>query len=289
MDLVAIKSDLAFRAVFGRECEKCKQALIALLNDVLNLNITALRYDNPLNLQNFEDDKKSEMDIEVITDRGERIDIEIQLLRMRGFEERMVYYGGKLINESLENGEDYEKMKKCKVLSIVDFTLFTDNEKVQNCFRFKEVEDNFELTDVLEIVFLEMGKLDETLSIEELNVVEKWLYFLKHVDDPQRQEQIQEILRESEGINVAMEILKEVSADEQLRTRIRFQEKAERDRIALLNSARLDGREEEKKEIAKKALDMLDDQSIVQLTGLPLEEVRTLRISQQKETAPIKE
>ena len=41
MDLIAIKSDLAFRAVFGRESDKCKQALIALLNDVLNLRITA--------------------------------------------------------------------------------------------------------------------------------------------------------------------------------------------------------------------------------------------------------
>ena len=77
MELVALKSDLAFRAVFGREYDKCKNALMALLNDVLGLQIKALSYSNPLNLQSYEEDKKSEMDIEIITDQDERIDIEI--------------------------------------------------------------------------------------------------------------------------------------------------------------------------------------------------------------------
>ena len=71
MDLVALKSDLAFRAVFGREYDKCKQALMALLNDVLQLNIVQLSYNNPLNLQSYEEDKKSEMDIEITTDQGD--------------------------------------------------------------------------------------------------------------------------------------------------------------------------------------------------------------------------
>ena len=68
MELLALRSDLAFRAVFGRENEKCKKALMALLNDVLDLHITALSYANPLNLQNYDEDKKSEMDIEVVTE-----------------------------------------------------------------------------------------------------------------------------------------------------------------------------------------------------------------------------
>ena len=84
---------------------------------------------------------------------------------------------------------------------------------------------------------------------------------------------------------MAMEILKEVSADEQLRTRIRFQEKAERDRIARLNSARLDGLEEGMEkgerqksiEIARNLLDVLDDELIAAKTGLSVEEVAALR------------
>lgn len=305
MELVALKSDLAFRAVFGRECDKCKKALMALLNDILQLNIKQLSYSNPLNLQNYEDDKKSEMDIEIITDQGERIDIEIQLVWFHSFAKRVVYYGSKLVNESLDEGEDYEQMKRSIVLSILDFTMFKQNDKIQNCFRFKEVEDNFELTDIIELVFLEMGKMQNDKPITAMSRTEKWLYFIKHVNDTEKDTQIQQILEESEGITMAMEILKEVSADEQLRTRIRFQEKAERDRLARLNSALAEGIElgrqqgleeglkegikegiqegiqegERRKtiELAQKMLAALDDASIVQFTGLTPSEVASLR------------
>ena len=304
MELLAIKSDLAFRAVFGRECDKCKQALMALLNDVLNLDIKALSYANPLNLQNYAEDKKSEMDIEVITNSGERIDIEIQLLRTPGFDKRMVYYGSKLIADSLDSGEDYLTLNKCKVLSILDFPLFPSNTKLQNRFRLKETEDNFELTDVLELIFLEMGKLDETKPIAQMSALERWTYFLKYADDESKQAHLQDILQESEGIHMAMEILKEVSADEQLRTRIRFQEKAERDRQARLNYAKWEGRKEgleeglekglkkgiakgltkgrneEKLAIARNLLDILDDATIAAKTGLDLEQVADLRAVQ---------
>lgn len=293
MELVALKSDLAFRAVFGREDDKCKKALTALLNDVLQLNIAQLSYSNPLNLQSYEDDKKSEMDIEIITANGERIDIEIQLVWFRGFAQRMVYYGSKLVNESLSEGEDYDRMTRSIVLSILDFTMFRQNSKIQNRFRFKEVEDNFELTDVVELIFLEMGKMQADQPIETMSVVEKWLYFIKHVDEESKQEQIHTILAESEGITMAMEILKEVSADEQLRTRIRFQEKAERDRKAKLNSAladgidigrkegraegRAEGQQEKAIEIARNMLNLMDDKSIARLTGLTTQEVAALR------------
>lgn len=92
------------------------------------------------------------------------------------------------------------------------------------------------------------------------------MYFLKYVDDERRKERLGEILKESEGIHMAMEILKEVSADEELRTRIRFQEKAENDRKARLYYARLEG-----------LLDILDDQTIALKTGLTIKQVTALR------------
>ena len=200
-----------------------------------------------------------------------------------------------MIGESLGEGQDYDEMKRSIVLSILDFTMLRQNQKIQNRFRFKEVEDNFELTDVVEIVFLEMTKVDPEKPIQEMSVLEKWLYFIKYADEEEKQPQIQQILTESEGITMAMEILKEVSADEQLRTRIRFQEKAERDRRAKMNSfwkdgleqgleqGREEGREEGQRqrsiEIAQKMvqLNMADDKAIVLLTGLTAQEVAALR------------
>ena len=95
---------------------------------------------------------------------------------------------------------------------------------------------------------------------------------------------------------MAMEVLKEVSADDQLRTKIRLQEKAENDWKARVYYAKLEGRKEgreearkegrkegvreSKLEIARNALGMLDDEAIAQLTGLTLAEIAALRLEQ---------
>ena len=100
---------------------------------------------------------------------------------------------------------------------------------------------------------------------------------------------------------MAMEVLKEVSADDQLRTKTRLQEKAENDWKARIYYAkqegiakgRAEGRAEgeamgvakgehqKQLEIARKALAMLDDAAVAQLTGLALDEVAFLRTGQK--------
>ena len=74
--------------------------------------------------------------------------------------------------------------------------------------------------------------------------------------------------------------MREVSAEIQQRTRIRFQEKAERDRQARLNYAERKGRSEAALAIARNLLDVLDDATIAAKTGLDLEQVAALRALQ---------
>ena len=280
MELVAIKTDLAFRAVFGRENERCKIALKELLNTALDLDIRDLRYVNPLNLKAYHGDKQSEMDIEVTTTGGERIDIEIQLRMMDGFHERIVYYAGKLLGEALQENQPYTEMRKCKVLSILDFVLFPQTQELHNCFLLKEQKQNFVFSDILELVFLEMPKLTEK-DVSQMSALERWLYFLRYVQDEGRREKIDQIIRESEGLQMAYKILQEVSADETLRAELRFQEKAARDRIAELTYAQKEylekGMEKRTLEIARNMLTMgLDIGVIAQATGLTREALQEL-------------
>ena len=178
MELLSVKSDLAFRAVFGRDEEPCRQALICLLQDILNIRIVSLAYANPLNFKEYDGDKTSEMDIEIVTDDGKRIGIEMQLLPTESFKERMIYYCAKLVNVSLGDGQDYTLMKKSKVISFVDFVLFAENPRLMNRFTFRERENCFELSNIAEIIFLELAKLTEK-PVTEMSQLEKWLYFLR--------------------------------------------------------------------------------------------------------------
>ena len=67
--------------------------------------------------------------------------------------------------------------------------------------------------------------------------MEKWLYFLRYVQDTSRREKIEEITKESEGFQMAYEMLYEVSADERLRSQLRSQEKYYRDHLSEIADA----------------------------------------------------
>ncbi len=73
----------------------------------------------------------------------------------------------------------------------------------------------------------------------------------------------------------------DISLNETERELYEMREKALRDRINALDSAKLEGklegRLEEKKEIARKLLDVLDNDTIATKTGLSKEEVQDLR------------
>ncbi|WP_419026049.1 PD-(D/E)XK nuclease family transposase [Emergencia sp.] len=51
-----------------------------------------------------------------------------------------MFYGGKLITSSLEKGQNYDKMKKSIVISIINSRLFSETEKMHSIFRLKEID-----------------------------------------------------------------------------------------------------------------------------------------------------
>lgn len=83
-----------------------------------------------------------------------------------------VFYGGKLITSSLEKGQNYDKMKKSIVISIINSRLFSETEKMHSIFRLKEIDDGFVLSDRIEHHFLELGNLPQISSMEDLERLE---------------------------------------------------------------------------------------------------------------------
>ena len=206
----------------------------------------------------------------------DRINVEIQLKTMKGFRQRIVYYGAKLLGEALGEKETYDKMRKCKVLSILDFVLFPQTDAIVNRFCLKEREQNFEFSDILELVFMEMPKLQEK-AVSVMSPVEKWLYFLRYVQDEDKAEKITAIIKESEGLQMAYKVLSEVSADRTLRAKLRFQEKAERDHLSQLAYAKEQGEELGVKKAARNMLAHgMPPQTVAEMTELTLAEVEAL-------------
>ena len=143
-----LKRDWVFRYVYGADNERSKKALIAVLNLILDrkenpvVDVTIL---NPISLKTREDEKETSMDIRARLDTGELIDVEMQRSHFGSYGKRAVYNLNKLVNFSLDKGEDYDKIRA-----------FTEQAK-------KELGPNWSFEDIIMIV---VDRCKQELNIE---------------------------------------------------------------------------------------------------------------------------
>ncbi|MBQ2867137.1 MAG: Rpn family recombination-promoting nuclease/putative transposase, partial [Firmicutes bacterium] len=160
--LLPLTSDLVFKAVYGRNTEASNAALTALLNRLLEKDsdpIIWVQCENPFSYATYQGEKEIIMDIKVQLSSGQLLDLEMQVDHLDSYVNRSIYYMGKLVNESLESGDDYDKMKESIVISIVNRMLFPQYKKAFSTYYFKEDDENHKLSEITRIHFLELGKI----------------------------------------------------------------------------------------------------------------------------------
>ena len=220
--LLPLTSDLVFKAVYGRNTEASNAALTALLNRLLEKDkdpIVWVRCENPFSYKTYQGEKEIIMDIKVQLSSGQLLDLEMQVDHLDSYINRSIFYMGKLINESLESGEDYDKMKETIVISIVNRTLFPQYKKAFSTYCLKEDEENHKLSEITRIHFLELGKINVAeKSINEMTLHERLGVYFKYAADESKRELIDQLLEyEAEVIDLTKPILEEISAEKELR------------------------------------------------------------------------
>ncbi len=251
---IRLTSDLAFKAVFGREREECKLPLISLLNAILREStrrsggsyddpITELEYVNPFNLQEHAGDKLSCMDIVVRMKSGERIDIEMQVRKQDFLPKRSLYYGARQLTDTLNEGEAFDQLKKCVVISIMVEPLFETAEQFHHIYRLLEIERKTELTDTLELQYIELAKLDLNKPVEEMTEIERWGAYLRSAGEPGYSQLIGQLKGTDGGIEMAETVRIKVSEDERLRTEAMMEDKFQRTILSEIHEARRKGLE----------------------------------------------
>ena len=234
--------DWTFHYVFTKETEESRNALMGLVNVILDRRkdpITKIEILNPIHYGDRNTEKKSILDIKAETSSGELINIEMQNGNQTYFGNRSLKYGMRLVNSSLEKGETYGRMKKSIVISLTTGVLFPGLSDLHNVFRILNVKNHGEeetvlMTDRLEFHFLELGKLDGKKPVAEMTTVEKVAAYLKYAGDENHEAYTQDLLREG-GEEIAMMeyVFKKLTADDIARE-IRFSEEmAEHDRATI--------------------------------------------------------
>src|SRR5438094_5225868 len=158
--------DYAFKHVFGRD--STRPLLINLVDSVLASapaqRIQSLELLNPFNPKETLDDKLSILDIKARDQSGRQFNIEMQMLAYRYYEKRILYYGCKLHQQQLHEGEDYLTLKPTISISFLDHVLFSTVPDYHLRFRLLEESHHFPLTKDLEFHLLELPKFTNSAA-----------------------------------------------------------------------------------------------------------------------------
>ena len=226
---MALTIDYVFHAVFGRDTDESRAALMEILNIILERKddpIKSIVLKNPIDTAEREDEKETIMDIRAENSSGEELDIEMQSGNLRVYPDRVLFYGGRLVNSSLQQGFKYDKMKKSIVVSIINGILFSEYDSCHSIFDVRERQTGLLLSDRLEFHFLELGKVDGQKPVEALTEAERLAAYLKYANDEEKQDYVQEIIY-SEGLTMTENAYRKVTQDEieyeRMESRLKYQ------------------------------------------------------------------
>ena len=212
---------------------------------------------------------------------GKQIDIEIQILPNERMAERTLFYWSKMYTGQIKQGDDYECLKKCVTINIIDYE-FIDIPMAHTVFHVSEDKTGYKLTDVLEIHFLELPKLkNKEVKKEDDEAVVDWMRFI----DAESEGVMEMLAEKNEGIKKAYDVLKIVSKDEKTRMIYDARQAEIMDQSSMLKDAMRKGISEgemkKAEEIARNLLlANVNVETISSATGLTREEIEKLRQEQ---------
>ena len=239
------KMDFVFKNIFGSE--KHPNILISFLNATLKPKdlITEVEIKNTDLNKGYIEDKFSRLDVKATTSNNEIINIEIQLKNEYNMIKRSLYYWSKLYSEQLNEGEDYSVLKRTICINILNFK-YLKTRMFHSVYRMKEIHTNEELSDIEEIHFIEIPKLED--GSDEKDMLVAWIEFLKNPES----EKVRSLEMSVDEIREAKDELIKMSNDDTQRELYEMRAKTLRDKISALNEAERKGikkgREEGRKE-----------------------------------------
>jgi predicted transposase/invertase (TIGR01784 family) len=269
-------TDFGFKKIFGEEASK--PLLIDFLNALLPQTdkIVDLTFKNNEQLGQTDLDRKAIYDIYCENEKGEKFIVELQKAKQNYFKERTIYYSTFPIREQAEKGEWNYNLKAVYCIGILDFTFDdyeTEPEKSEVVHTIKLKNQNGKtFYDKLTFIYLEMPNFKQSENQLETRL-DKWLYFIKHLEDFQT---IPAIIAD-EVFSQAFEKAELAKFGQVELANYENSLKIYRDLKGVIDTAFDEGINEGVLKVAKNAKQMgLIIEDIIKLTGLSKEEIERL-------------
>ena len=217
-DLIDIRYDNVFKAVFARNTPASQGALSSLISALVGreLLVTEISANEPP----IDDlrDRQIRFDIFCKSANDELVNIEMSLNPDPFEPVRLEFYAGKLFTRQDIRGSNrgYGDLKEAYQITILSKERFFPDENFLHTFEYYDPVNKVTLNGKSRIITLELSKLDNVIEkpAVEMNVQEYWAVFFRYLTDKSKRRKINEILDCEEGIAMAGKVLINISKDE---------------------------------------------------------------------------
>ncbi|MCL2130238.1 MAG: Rpn family recombination-promoting nuclease/putative transposase [Treponema sp.] len=232
-DILDIRYDRIFKAVFTKETPASKGALSKLISALIDKEVTVSNINT--NEPSIDDihDRQIRFDINCKTENGELVNVEMSL-NPESFEHvRLEFYIARLFSGQDIYGSDmvYDDLKEAYQITILAKEKFFNDDVFLHTFEYYDPVNAKSLNGRCRIITMELSKLDKVVKkpVSAMSARDSWAVYFQYLTDREKRMKINEILEQEEGIAMASEVLINISKDEIERARLTSELKYELD------------------------------------------------------------
>lgn len=277
MELLDLRYDAAFKEFF-----KDKELLSSFISTITGkeLEVESLQYTEE---KAIDDGRSIIFDILAIDKDGHKINVEMEKNSTSSIKKRTQFYWAKAFTRGFEKKSKFKDLKQTICINILGNNVFKDDVICRE-YVIYDIENQNRLDDSLSIYFVELQKGEEAKGEslkdlwikllanskkvsdipEEVPIIKKAVskvYQISEIDDIQLKV-IEEALEESKRLDWQDDIMEKAQEKAEEKAQEKIKEKIK----------------EEKVKLAKNLLDILDDKTISDKTGLDIDFIKSLRI-----------
>lgn len=213
------KSDIAFK-----ELMRCEEVRRQFIGDVLGIpqeEIKSVRLENTFLSRRNRKEKQCILDVRILLNDNRKINVELQVRRLAYWDKRSLFYLSKMYTEEFFTGQRYDRLKKCIVISILDFS-GDDNPGYHKVYHLRDQEGRL-YSDQFEVHIIELNK--------ELtgNGLDDWIRLFR----VESEKELEEMQSGNAGVMRAVEEVRTMNLRKWLRTMYEARLKAQRDQWAI--------------------------------------------------------
>jgi predicted transposase/invertase (TIGR01784 family) len=219
-----VMEDIVFKAMLTSDTDDSREALRSLLSACTRQKVSAVMVINNDLVPPHREAKTPRLDVHVTFNNGEAAALEMQISKTDDdLKARAELYAAMLLSNQSRKGRRYKEIKRVYQIFFLNCIIFPESGKMPQRFSYREEAEHCRLSDVSEIIFYELPKLEQRvlpiiatmggIKTNGLSEEEKWCIFMRYRHEKRAAKLVEELYCEEEGIMVAERAINGIDRD----------------------------------------------------------------------------